>query len=131
MSASRWRVLPALGLLLAVVLTGCGGPKIVKVKGKLTYQGQPLQVSNKTYVTITFAPVSDNAGQTHPAKFTHADATFSVSMPPGKYRVGLLVAEPGGNPPISSPIDASQTYEILKDQELVLKLDRQSEGQDK
>ncbi len=125
MRASRWRVLPLASLLLAVLLAGCGGPKMVKVKGKVTQGGQLLQVSQKTYVTITFAPVevAEGQGQTYPARFTHADGTFAVTVPAGKYRVGMLIVEPGGQP-LSSPVEASKPYEIFKDQVIDLELNR-------
>ena len=40
----RGRVLPAAGLLLTLVLAGCGdkGPKVVKVNGTVTRNGKPV-----------------------------------------------------------------------------------------
>jgi hypothetical protein len=119
-----WRGRAVFGLLLAVLLAGCGGIKKVTVRGKVTRGGEPLLVSPQTYVTITFAPVAEKAGQTYPAKFTHADGSYAVTIPTGNYRAGLLIVPPEGQAPLSSPMDASKTYEIKKDQVIDLDLAR-------
>ena len=122
MSESRSRLVAAACLVLAILLGGCGGPKKVKVRGTLTRNGQPLNASTKTLVTITFAPLDQAAGQTYPAKFKHAEGAYEVTVPTGKYRVGLIVVPPDGAAPLRSPIDASKTYDIQKEQEIDLDL---------
>jgi hypothetical protein len=116
---SAWPVVAALSGLLAVLLAGCGGPKSVKVYGTLTRDGQPLKVSEDTYVTITLTPAEDKT-QSYPAKFKHNEGTYEVAVPPGTYRASVLVVPPGGKPPLKPPADASKTYEINKDQQLDL-----------
>jgi len=97
---------------------------MVTVTGTLKRGGEPLLVSKDTYVTVTFAPAGDQPGQTYPARFNHTDATFTVTVPPGKYRAALIIVPPGGQPPLRSPMDASETYEIQQNRKIDLDLDR-------
>jgi hypothetical protein len=88
-------------LLSALVLTmfGCAAkpPPAVLVKGSVVRGGQPLE-----NIVIRFWPV-DPALQEKiktPEAATGSDGTFSLSCPPGKYRVTLFAAPiPGGPPP--------------------------------
>ena len=101
--------------------TGCGGVKKVKVHGPVTRNGQPLKVPKTTLVTITFAPVDQSTGQTFPAKFDYDQGTYEVTVPAGDYRASVLVAPPK-EAVISSPMSASKTYELQKDEEVTLEL---------
>lgn len=113
--------------LVSFALAGCGDARKVAVRGKLTWGGQPLQISKTTLVTITFAGAEEKTAQTYPAKFNHDDASYQVSVPTGKYRVGMLVVEQGKSAR-GSPMNASPIYEIQKDEEIDLQLDRQPGG---
>jgi hypothetical protein len=122
-SATRSRIRVGTALLLAFLLTGCGGPKSVKVRGKLLAKGEPLKVSRQTYVTIIFAPVNEDVGQTHPATFNYDDGTYSVTVPEGNYKVKISVVPPDRKGPLirSSPND-EKTYDLKADQQIDLEL---------
>ena len=86
------------GLLLLVVAAGCGGPKAVIVKGKLTQGGKSILADRKSGVTMVFVPVVDETrGTTYPAGFNSDDDTFQVygpnqkGLPMGKYKVTLTI----------------------------------------
>lgn len=80
-------------LCLAVILAlaGCGGPAKAKITGTLSKAGVPLQVNDKTQVTLTFAAEEGNAKRTYPATFKPADGTFDVELPAGKYKANLVI----------------------------------------
>ena len=85
----------ALDALLAC--TGCG-EKVVTVKGKLLKGGQPLVVSEDTYVTISFVPETASEKEGGPsaqsARFDPKTGTYTVDLKPGKYRTMVIVALP-------------------------------------
>jgi len=115
----------AVGFLSGVLLAGCGGPTHVTVRGSVKREGQPLKLADTTYVTITFSPAEvegkDRPRSGYPAKFTHADASYTVTVPTGKYRVAAVIAEPGGQA-FTSPVDKSKTYDLQKDEKIDLDL---------
>jgi hypothetical protein len=78
-------------IVMMIGVGGCGGPAKAKITGKLTKAGQPLQVSDKTQVTLVFAPDVEKPDHTYPAWFKPADGTFEVEVPPGKYRANLVI----------------------------------------
>jgi hypothetical protein len=99
----------------ALAVAGCGGPSKVAITGKVTKNGQPLQVGEKTLVTVTFGPEDVKVGQTYPAKFNRQEGTYQVEIPPGKYTVNIVVAFPRepGRPPLSRPPeDAKTVYDL-------------------
>jgi hypothetical protein len=110
------------GLVGAVLLAGCGGPKTAKVEGKLTWKGQALKVSRDTYVTISFGPAVEKPKQTYQAKFDPEEGTYHVTIPTGKYRVGVTVRKPDGET-IISPAERRETYDIQDNKQIELKLD--------
>lgn len=82
-------------LCVAVIVSGCSGggakPATIKVRGKVTYNGQPV-----TEGTVNFVPASaKSGGPTHPALGTiKPDGTYEVSsfggtrgIVPGEYVV--------------------------------------------
>ena len=128
------------GLALAVLFasTGCA-EKRVTVKGKLLKNGQPMVVSDETYVTISFVP--EGAGEVSgtatasSAKFDQKTGTYTASLKPGKYRTMVVVALPAkteakkasgllkvsGPPKVNAPgkpARSEKVYELTKDQEL-------------
>lgn len=113
-----------LGLtLLALACAGCA-PSVVKVNGKLLKNGAPMVVSEDTYVTLSFVPEGGDPSKTssHSAKFDQKTGTYTVELPPGKYRTMFIVALPGSkggklNAP-SPPVKSDKVYELTKNQEL-------------
>lgn len=114
------------GIALAALLacTGCG-EKMVTVKGKLLRGGQPMVVSEDTYVTLSFMreglTAAEEGGSTS-AKFDQKTGTYTIDLKPGKYRTMLVVALPAKkegqlNAP-QPPIRSDKVHDLTKDQEL-------------
>lgn len=103
-------------LLLLFGLGGCG-PTKAKIKGKLTKAGQPLQVNDKTQVTLTFAPeIADAKQTTYPATFKPADGTFEVVVPAGKYKANLVIFDHARNVMVPvSPEFRKTVYDLAED----------------
>jgi hypothetical protein len=90
-------------LSVAVLLSGCGGPTLYKVNGRLVKQGQPFRPGEKEIVRVVFVPVKEGESATetggYRAEFNSEDGSFKVvgengrGMPPGKYRVCIQVVK--------------------------------------
>jgi hypothetical protein len=113
----------SLGLaFLGLAFAGCS-QSVVKVKGKLLKNGAPMVVSEDTYVTLQFVPEKggDNAAAKN-AKFDQKTGTYTVELPPGKYRTMIVVALPSKQPGKLSapvpPVKSDKVYDLTKDQEL-------------
>jgi hypothetical protein len=98
-------------LLVLATVPGCGVDK-VKVTGKLMKNGQPLKVSQDTYVTLTFSPDIENNDQTYPAKFNHETGGYEIELPAGKYRTRCLIVEKG-QPPFTAPPEVTKAVHDL------------------
>lgn len=65
-------------LLVLLAVTGCAGeslPKTIRVRGRVTYKGQPLPAGR-----ITFVPSGSTAGLFRPAQGTlREDGTYELS----------------------------------------------------
>lgn len=73
-------------LLLAAVLTGCGGPQTAEVSGKITRNGKPLQIER---MTISFM----GADGKPITVLIEPDGSYSVSgVSVGEVQVGFGVA---------------------------------------
>jgi hypothetical protein len=110
--------LQAVCLALAVLVLGAGcSHKLVKVHGKVTLDGKPLDGA-----TVTFVP--DGEGGRSASGQTGTDGTFSLSTyttgdgaQPGQYKV--IIAKSAGTAPTAEPttqdpksmIDAMQKYD--------------------
>jgi hypothetical protein len=72
----RLSVLTALSALL--LLSGCGGPKMAKVEGQVTYNGKPV-----SQAAITFNPVAASEKDQNPGKpatgFTDEQGYYELS----------------------------------------------------
>lgn len=89
-----------LGLVVAlcVCFLGCfsDGPRLVQVRGKITYEGKPA-----TTGAITFQPEPGQAEELQPTTgVINSDGTYSMAsihgkgIPPGKYLVAITSMEP-------------------------------------
>jgi hypothetical protein len=119
--SSRWA---AFGLVLFVIaLTGCS-PSSVKVNGKLLKNGSPMVVSEDTYVTLSFVPdpAPADGAKSYSAKFDQKTGSYTVELPPGKYRTMLIVALPNKTPgklnAPTPPVKSDKAYDLSKNQEL-------------
>ena len=89
-----WRFLaPA---LISFSLAGCGAGTVV-VHGKILLNDQPFSLEKKEQGTVSFNQIRDGGkGETFPTRL-NPDGTFVVvgfnrqGIPPGKYRVSLVV----------------------------------------
>jgi hypothetical protein len=114
--------------VLSITFAGCS-PSKIKVNGKILKNGTPLIVSEDTLVTLQFIPDlkgadAFNEAKTFSAKFDQKTGTYSVEMPPGKYKTKFVMANPSKatkdgklNAP-SPPVQSDKVYELTKDQEL-------------
>src|SRR4051812_16143196 len=111
----RARAVALAGFLCAIFMLGCGGPKMVKVHGTVTQDGNSIKFPDKAKApfTITFAP-TESTGQTYPAKFDREQSTYQVTVPAGNYKVGIIAPDVK----VNSPMDKSKTYEVTGDQEI-------------
>lgn len=112
--------------LFALILTGCGGDKVVKVHGKLLKNGSVMAVSEDTYVTLSFVAESKKADQSdaksYSANFDQKTGTYTVELPAGNYKTMVVIALPPKkdgqlNAP-SRPAKSDKVHELTKDQEL-------------
>ena len=110
--------------LLAVLFTGCNSQKNVKVNGKILKDGQPMVVSEDTYVTLSFVAVVANQSEarSHSAKFDQKTGTYTVELPAGKYQTMFVMALPpkkaGEMSVPSTPFKPEAIHELTKDQQL-------------
>ena len=74
----------------ALLLSGCGGPVMAPVKGKITCNGKPVKAA-----AVTFSPVPASEGDKEAGKpatgFTEEDGTFVLST--FKTRDGAIVGQ--------------------------------------
>jgi hypothetical protein len=89
----------AAALLAALVVAGCGGPPLLKTKGRLVRDGAAVRPGTGELVHVIFVPATDGgrAKDYYAAEFNAGDGTFQVAgkdgrgMPPGKYRIWVEV----------------------------------------
>ena len=100
-------ILYFLGVALSAFVIGCGSEGVV-AKGKVTYDGEPIATG-----TITFIPAGGD-GPTTGGPITNG--TYSVNLPPGKYRVQIFGSRVTGTE-IAGPgeVDAGQEREIVEE----------------
>jgi hypothetical protein len=111
--------------LLAFAITGCG-PSKVKISGKLLKSGQPMVVSEDTYVTLSFIPENKSAetgATSYSAKFDQKSGSYTVELPSGKYRTLLVIALPGQNKSkgkvnVGPSVKSEQVHELTKSKQL-------------
>jgi len=117
----RRPALLGLGLML-LLLAGCG-PKTVTVTGRVMKGGEPMKVSEDTYVTLSFIPdpkLPDSQTTSYSARFDQKSGTYSVTLPAGSYKTKLVIAYPAkpGQLNAPRPIDSAKAYELKHNQEL-------------
>lgn len=104
----------ALGLALAVIVaaSGCGGPKFLKVTGRVTHKGQPVPNTQ-----LRFMP--DN-GERPSTGLTGDDGTFTLrysrnqgGVPPGSYIVFLAYVPSNEEENHTSPSKASKELKAV------------------
>jgi hypothetical protein len=80
-----------------LVLPGCGAG--ASVSGHLTNNGQPLQLSARGLIQVTFIPQGDQSGNTYSAD-VNPDGAFRVvgkegkGLPPGTYKIAVQAFDP-------------------------------------
>jgi len=95
----RFTLRPLFLGLVILILAGCGTGK-KQVNGKVVKGGQPLTVSDKGLLQITFYTEQDKEGANPIATSPKNDGTFSIvgtdgkGIAPGKYRVVVRAYDP-------------------------------------
>jgi hypothetical protein len=111
--------------VFALAVAGCS-PSVIKINGKLVRNGAPMVVSEDTYVTVSFLPEVKEPdsldAKSYSAKFDQKTGTYTVELPPGKYRTMVLVALPSKdeskvNMP-TPPVKSQKVHELTRSQEL-------------
>jgi hypothetical protein len=99
-------------LLVALAASGCGGPKFIKVTGRVTYKGEPVPNTQ-----LRFLP--DN-GERPSTGHTDDDGTFRVrysrhqdGAPPGKYTVYLTYVPSNEEENHTAPPKASKEMKAV------------------
>jgi hypothetical protein len=95
-------------LVVFACLTGCGsggsgGERLPKVTGRLLKNGLPLKPPDTSKLPpgdpglqVIFYRVGDaKAGEEHRAAVNPEDGTFAVAVPPGRYRIAVIMAPQG------------------------------------
>jgi hypothetical protein len=94
-------VLRILFFLFAIlVLSGCGGIKVVKVEGKFSQGGMPIVLKKSAVIQITFYPDSTDEKNvtSFPADFDRESFTYKIAaVPVGKYKVSVVLLDPYPN----------------------------------
>jgi hypothetical protein len=98
--------------LMSLVLAGCGGGGI-KLSGKVTLDGQPLESGS-----VTFSP-EDGQGQPVGGGIEEGEFTV-VGLTPGKKRVKVTLAAEGE----TKPTNQRQRMQEIKDERRASKADR-------
>jgi hypothetical protein len=89
MSRSPLRGLP-LGLVLLGLLAGCNGSSKIKVPGQLKYKGQNYTVEGGSLLVLFVPLVEEGKPRTnYPATVNRKDGSFTVELPPGKYKIAV------------------------------------------
>jgi len=141
-----WRAPFALLAVLAVCAAsaGCGGPKLIQVKGQVIKDGAPLKSEEgdpPTSLTVIFSPVVEGGNAEDAYRATILDpqqGTFEVpgrtgkGIPPGKYRI--VIMRPYGpnrddllNGAFSGQNGKPFVRELLESQELTIDLGKPEE----
>jgi len=100
MSTLRIPALASALVIALVTLAGCEGARI-PAKGKVLANGNPLKLSDKGVLTVTFYAEDDKeATNPFPTIVDQKEGTFTVSgkeqrgLPPGKYRIAVTAVDP-------------------------------------
>lgn len=87
-------------LFAILLVSGCGGAKVVKVEGKLSQGGMPIELKKSAVIQIIFYPDSaDEKNVTSfPADFDRESFTYKIAaVPVGKYKVSVVLLDPYPN----------------------------------
>jgi len=88
----------SMGCLLACLLavSGCGGNSgETEVSGKVTQDGQPLEVSEQgEFVMVFYELKNGQMGERSYVASIQRSGEYQVALPPGEYRVGVQLMDP-------------------------------------
>ncbi len=109
--------------LVLLFFVGCGGPKIVIVKGNLQKKGQPLVPNTTTIVTLQFIP--KDGGNTFSGKIKRDDGSYEANIPPGVYNVLFIMHDTSLKKSIPKPKTKTlrSNFDIQTNQTLDLEID--------
>lgn len=88
----------SIGSLLACLLmvSGCGGSSgEAQISGKVTQNGQPLEVSDQGEIVMVFYELANGqVGERSYLATAQRSGTYQAALPPGEYRVGVQLMDP-------------------------------------
>ena len=87
-------------LFATLVLSGCGGIKVVKVEGKFSQGGMQIELKKSAVIQIIFYPDSTDEKNvtSYPADFDRESFTYKIAaVPVGKYKVSVVLLDPYPN----------------------------------
>lgn len=87
-------------LFVILFAVGCGGEKVVKVEGKFTQGGNPIELKKSAVIQIIFYPDSADVKNvtSYPADFDRESFTYKIpAIPVGKYKVSVVLLDPYPN----------------------------------
>src|SRR5438045_3780080 len=86
------------GLVIGLLAAGCGGPALLKAKGRVLKGGTPFLPAQDEAVRVMFVPVPEGGERVsdyYMATYNREDGTFQAAgkdgrgLPPGKYRIAV------------------------------------------
>lgn len=87
-------------LFATLLISGCGGIKVVKVEGKFSQGGMPIELKKSAVIQIIFYPDSTDEKNvtSFPADFDRESFTYKIAaIPVGKYKVSVVLLDPYPN----------------------------------
>jgi len=87
-------------LFATLLISGCGGIKVVKVEGKFSQGGMPIELKKSAVIQIIFYPDSTDEKNvtSFPADFDRESFTYKIAaVPVGKYKVSVVLLDPYPN----------------------------------
>jgi len=87
-------------LFATLLISGCGGIKVVKVEGKFSQGGMPIELKKSAVIQIIFYPDSTDEKNvtSYPADFDRESFTYKIAaIPVGKYKISVVLLDPYPN----------------------------------
>ena len=87
-------------LFATLLISGCGGIKVVKVEGKFSQGGMQIELKKSAVIQIIFYPDSTDEKNvtSYPADFDRESFTYKIAaVPVGKYKVSVVLLDPYPN----------------------------------
>jgi len=87
-------------LFATLLISGCGGIKVVKVEGKFSQGGMPIELKKSAVIQIIFYPDSTDEKNvtSYPADFDRERITYTIAaITVEKYKISVVLLDPYPN----------------------------------